>query len=151
MRYLFHVFVCDSHLNASLEVLAKIRIINMVWDCFFPKLFMMMYYPCPKTTLSSSQLWKPLGKTMENIYKGKFKYEKELKTSWQNEKLLIMSNFSLPHNVFKMHLLQRLQKTSVCWKWLKSCPFMFILPILMLFWNEIFTMCMKSELLSFLK
>ena len=55
---------------------------------------------------------------MENLYKWKFDYWIKLKTLWQKEKLLIMSNFSFCHNVFKSHLLQMRQKASSSGKWL---------------------------------
>ena len=38
---------------------------------------------------------------------------KELKTLWQMEKLLALSNFTFSHNVFKSPLLQRRQKASI--------------------------------------
>ena len=41
---------------------------------------------------------------------------KRLKTLWQREKLLIMSNFSFCPNVFKSRLLQMRQKASLCGK-----------------------------------
>ena len=36
----------------------------------------------------------------------------ELKTLWQKEKVLVLSNFFFCHNVFKSHLLQRGQKAG---------------------------------------
>ena len=38
------------------------------------------------------------------------KFLKELKTLWEKEKLLHLSNFFFCHNVFKSHLLHRYQK-----------------------------------------
>ena len=40
----------------------------------------------------------------------------ELKTLWQKEKLLMMSNFFFCQNVFKRRPLQRRQKESICGK-----------------------------------
>ena len=49
---------------------------------------------------------------MENIYKWNQKYWKELKTFWQNDKLLILSNFPFSHNVIKIRQLQMRQNAS---------------------------------------
>ena len=48
-----------------------------------------------------------------------------MKTFWQMEQLLVIRKFSVCYNVFKGHLLQRLQEMSVCGKWLHAihhCP-----------------------------
>ena len=46
-------------------------------------------------------------------------YDWKWKTLWQEEKLLIMSNFPFCHNVFKYDLLQSPKKTYVCEKGLR--------------------------------
>ena len=48
---------------------------------------------------------------MDCPYKWKFNYQKELKILWQKEKLLIMSNFFICHNLFKSR-----QNAPVGWK-----------------------------------
>ena len=47
----------------------------------------------------------------------------QLKTLWQNSKLLNMSNFSFCHNVFRCRLLQRRQHLSVCVKGIRRTLF----------------------------
>ena len=62
----------------------------------------------------SRRLWKLLGKNTETLYKCRYYYWKELKTLWQKNKLLVLSNFYFCHNVFKSRLLQMRQKSSEC-------------------------------------
>ena len=63
------------------------------------------------------QLWNQLCKNMGILYKWKCNYWKMLKTLWQKVKLLILSNFSFCHNVFKSRLpQQRCQYASICGK-----------------------------------
>ena len=71
------------------------------------------------------------------ILRRKYYYWKELKTLWQIEKLLILNNFSFCQNVFKSHLLQSLQKASVCGEGFKhhclccceaQCDFLYPFP-----------------------
>ena len=52
----------------------------------------------------SRRSFKQSGKVMKNPNKWKFNYWKELKTLWQKEKLLIISNISFFHNVFKFFI-----------------------------------------------
>ena len=56
--------------------------------------------------ICSRQLWTHLGKNVENPHKRRYNYWKKLKTLWQKEKLLVLSNFFFCHNVFKSCLLQ---------------------------------------------
>ena len=44
------------------------------------------------------------------------------KTLWQKEKLLVLSNFSFCHNVFKSLLLRMCQNASISGKGLNRCP-----------------------------
>ena len=41
-------------------------------------------------------------------------YPNKWKTLWEKEKLLVMSNFSFSHSVFKRLVSQRRQKVSLC-------------------------------------
>ena len=41
-------------------------------------------------------------------------YPNEKKTLWEKEKLLVTSNFSFSHSVFKRHVSQGRQKVSLC-------------------------------------
>ena len=52
--------------------------------------------------------------------------QKELKTLWQREKLLVLSNFSFCHDVFKSRQMQGRQKASICGKGLSWRNFKFI-------------------------
>ena len=73
---------------------------------------------CELQTLSNSKLtlsqttnyglpnWKSLQKTILNLMKKAESSPKELKTLWEKEKLLVMSNFSFSHSVLKRLLLQ---------------------------------------------
>ena len=49
--------------------------------------------------------------------------ENKLITLWQKEKLLVLSNFSLCHDVFKCRLLQMRQNASIGGKGLTSSKF----------------------------
>ena len=42
-------------------------------------------------------------------------YPNGWKTLWEKEKLLVMSNFSFSHSVFKRLVSQGRQKVSLCW------------------------------------
>ena len=53
----------------------------------------------------------------KRFFKRKYNYKIVLKTLWQMEKLLIMSNFSIYRNVSRSRLLQ-CQKAYICGKWL---------------------------------
>ena len=69
-------------------------------QCYFRSL------PHRSQHILSRQLWKHLGQNMGNLNKWKYYYWIDLKTLWQKQKLIIMSNyFSILHNVF----LNRLQ------------------------------------------
>ena len=59
--------------------------------------------------ICSRQLWTCLLKNMENFYNCRCNYWKKLKTLCQKEKLLVLSNFSYCHNVFKSRLLQNMR------------------------------------------
>ena len=65
------------------------------------------------------RLSKQKGKNTENLSKWNYNDWKKLKTKWQKEKLLVLSNFSFCHNVFKSCRLQRRQKRSICGNELK--------------------------------
>ena len=69
--------------------------------------------------ICSRQLWRHISKNMENKWKRKCYSWIKLKTLWQMEKLLLMSNFSFCFNVFKSHLLQVRQNAFVCGKGLR--------------------------------
>ena len=57
-----------------------------------------------------------------------------MKTLWQKEKLLVLSNFSFCHNVFKSCLLQMLKNASSCGKRLNNKSFiMFFLTLIISF------------------
>ena len=45
-------------------------------------------------------------------------YPKGLKTLWEKEKLLVTSNFSFSHSVFKIVVSKGRQKGSLCGNWL---------------------------------
>ena len=47
-------------------------------------------------------------------------YPKGLKTLWEKEKLLVTSNFSISHSVFKRLVLQTRQKPGPVWKRVKT-------------------------------
>ena len=47
-------------------------------------------------------------------------YSNGLKTPWEKEKLLVTSNFSLSHGVFKRLVFQGRQKVSLCGNELKA-------------------------------
>ena len=61
-----------------------------------------------------SRFWKHFCKIMEHIFYVKFNYRNELNTLWQKDKLIIISNISICHIVFKSRLLQRPEKASLC-------------------------------------
>ena len=70
-------------------------------------------FPHKCTSNSADDIKNILAKMNKNsIYKG-FIIKIELKVLWQKEKLLMMSNFSFCHNVFKSRLMQRLQKAYI--------------------------------------
>ena len=66
----------------------------------------LLFNPFPDTTTLQKILWNHLGKYMKNFYKWKHDYWIELKTLRQKELLVITSNFSFSHNVFKSHMLK---------------------------------------------
>ena len=48
-------------------------------------------------------------------------YPSGWKTLWEKEKLLVMSNFSFSHSIFKRLVSQGSQKVSLCGNGLKHC------------------------------
>ena len=52
--------------------------------------------------------------TISNLTKTAESYPKGQKTLWEMEKLLVTSNFSFSHSVFKMLVSQGRQKVSLC-------------------------------------
>ena len=59
--------------------------------------------------------------SVENLNKWKNNYLLNLRMLWQKVKLLIMSNVSIFHNVFKSCMLKMCQSTSVCREMLTRC------------------------------
>ena len=58
--------------------------------------------------------WKSLQTTASNLTKMAENYPNGKKTLWEKEKLLVTSNFSFSHCVFKRLVSQRRQKVSLC-------------------------------------
>ena len=56
--------------------------------------------------ICSRRLWNRLVKSIKYPQTQEYNYLRELKTLWQKEKLLVLRNFCLCHNVFKSRLLQ---------------------------------------------
>ena len=63
--------------------------------------------------ICSRQLWKCHLKIMENLSNCSYNYRKKLITMWQKEILIILSNFSFCHDVFKSCILQKCQNVSI--------------------------------------
>ena len=63
---------------------------------------------------------KILVKNMRNLYKWRYNYWNKLKTLWQKVNLLVLSNNSICHNVFKSPLLQMCQNVSIMWERVKG-------------------------------
>ena len=60
--------------------------------------------------------------TISNLTKMKENYPNRKKMLWEKEKLLITSNFSFSHSVFKRLVSQGRQKVSLCGNGLKKKP-----------------------------
>ena len=65
------------------------------------------------------RLWKCLLKSMKSLYNCRYNYWKKLKTLLQKEKLLVLSNLTFCHDVFKSRLLQKCQNASILGKGLR--------------------------------
>ena len=70
--------------------------------------------------ICSRWLWKNLPKMWKISSNKGIITEKKLKTLWQKEKLLVLSNFFFFHNVFKSRLLQMRQNASTGGKGFKK-------------------------------
>ena len=110
-RYLSEIYRQACH-NDSMKKyywtsLVKVRNINLC-----ERLINNLLIQCfPHTTNMQQMTAKKSTENTENLNKWKINYWVYLKTLWQQEKFLIMMNFSLSDNIFKW-LLQRHQKSS---------------------------------------
>ena len=66
--------------------------------------------------------------TIFKFVKNRGKFSKGKKTLWKMEKLLIMSNFSFSHSVFKILVLQTPKNKGVFEKGLHSWQYLLYLP-----------------------
>ena len=82
----------------------------------------MLFNPLP--LYANFRLFQFNGKlwyNVNNIDKWGYNYLMEMKTLWEKEKLLVTSNFSSSHNVFKSCLLLMCQNEYLWSKGLKLC------------------------------
>ena len=71
-------------------------------------------------TLSQTTNWKRLQTTISNLVKMAESTPNRWKTLWEKEKLLVTSNFSFSHNVFKRHVLQTRKTRAFFWEKVKA-------------------------------
>ena len=89
--------------------------------------FILWFYQMTTLTVSLSLLthyqtasfrlfpnWKSLQMTISDLTKMAESYPDRKKTLWEKEKLLVTSNFSFSHSVFKRLVSQGHQKVSLC-------------------------------------
>ena len=70
--------------------------------------------PLPDNEFQTLPNWKSLQTTISNLTKMAERYPNRWKTLWEKEKLLVTSNFSFSHSVFKRLVSQGRQKVSLC-------------------------------------
>ena len=87
--------------------------------------FELTFNPFPNDKFWTLPNWKSLQTTIQNLTKIAECSPKQKKTLWQKEKLLVMSNFSFSHSVFKRLRLQTRKNQELCGKGLtrseKTC------------------------------
>ena len=71
-----------------------------------------IFKPFPHTTNLQKTTMRTSRQHYGMFHNGKCNYWIELKTLWQKEKLLVLSNFSFTHNVFKSRKLKLRQNAS---------------------------------------
>ena len=111
---------------------------NFIEVCLFCTLLL---NPYPNEKFYTLPNWKSLQMTISNVMKIAESSPNDYKTLWEKEKLLVSSNFSFSHNVFKRLILQtrknqglfgkglnltRYQNCSLVhrgniWKWQMKC------------------------------
>ena len=75
-------------------------------------------YPITRRQISD---WSKLKQSADDSFEfdeNTRKFSKRVETLWVKKKLLVTSNFSFTHSVFKRLVSQRRQKVSLCGNWL---------------------------------
>ena len=73
-----------------------------------------LFNPLPDDKFEALPNWKSLQIAISNLTKMVESYPSGKKTLWEKEKLLVTSNFSFSHSVFKSLVSQGRQKVSLC-------------------------------------
>ena len=81
-----------------------------IWHIFLFKSFCKPFTTFPHTANLQQTTLKMSTKHIVNLYNCRYNYWKKVETLWQKVKLLVLSNFSSCHDVFKSRPLQMCQK-----------------------------------------